>query len=891
METKEQGKVTYTVGYANGKSPASEHTDQTEAAKAFHNADAEQKPYVIRTSNQDGKDSAAIIAGTSTTIKGNERGYGKSVNGAIDPHFKETYDKIRFENGLRASPETAASMSERPPTGRMDLDGNEVTKISFAKRKDRETGTERYDLAFTVPATHGAIVKELKNLDQTDLLSAVGEKNAEVIENRKTAKGILKGKDLDNAYGLSPEESRRRIEDKEERKAGDMEQMRFTHSAEGEQTDKAAGAVPLGSIPGAMARLNRRSGMVEIVAGEQVTSFGGKPAIEEWIKENEISEMDGDLLFRLDKEGSKRDNKGPSITELMERDLASGQWEPEKEPAAPAGTDLYDKEVTDRLASMWPDRIVVENEVRSTSTQDTTLSADVAARQSIEKGNDELLAVPRDSMDSAAARDQVSDDITKYISIKNDTERYFAAIAIGDNAQNQAAYRAELQRLDPVIAEEAETARAVITDSERQFERDNRRNGEWSGINAQTKQPELFPFVDPYSKNETNSIEPDTEIIQAKEFEAEVKNNLARLQANRESQIPKAESELDDAIENTDAGASLGAKKPAENAIPAEVEKSYIRVGSKYHYSYKPELEAFADKGNKLETKSSGEKVVHDLVAIADARGWQHIKVKGTEEFKRHVWLEASLKGIECRGYKPTEADKAVLESRRKDLPANTIEADRQKTRTQPTEAEKERQQQRKETVKTAVTTAALAGVLLAHGKANFNFDKDEKPNYYVQYRNDKGEEKTVWGVDLERAMRESKAAPGQRIELENKGKQAVTVQAPVKDSTGKVIKFETKETHRNAWEVKADALRNKDAKEAVKEHPDLAGAYAVIKAAEIIAKDKFKTEPDQKKFVGMVRDSLAERIVTSRKMPEVKINYRQQETTKEQQHEKEASR
>ena len=84
-----------------------------------------------------------------------------------------------------------------------------------------------------------------------------------------------------------------------------------------------------------------------------------------------------------------------------------------------------------------------------------------------------------------------------------------------------------------------------------------------------------------------------------------------------------------------------------------------------------------------------------------------------------------------------------------------------------------------------------------------------------------------------------------------------------------------------NAWEVKAEALRTEDANAAIKKHPDLAPAFAVVKAAEIVAKDKFKTEPDQHKFVGMVRNTLAERIATTQKIPEVKIAVR--EPAKEQ--------
>lgn len=98
-----------------------------------------------------------------------------------------------------------------------------------------------------------------------------------------------------------------------------------------------------------------------------------------------------------------------------------------------------------------------------------------------------------------------------------------------------------------------------------------------------------------------------------------------------------------------------------------------------------------------------------------------------------------------------------------------------------------------------------LVGVLLEHGKANFNFDKDEKENYYVKYRDDRGLDQITWGVDLERALKKSKAEIGQRVELENLGPEAVVVTANVRDGSGHVIGTQKIDTHRNKWRAKTD--------------------------------------------------------------------------------------
>ncbi len=102
-------------------------------------------------------------------------------------------------------------------------------------------------------------------------------------------------------------------------------------------------------------------------------------------------------------------------------------------------------------------------------------------------------------------------------------------------------------------------------------------------------------------------------------------------------------------------------KRDEKPVIPPEIEKRYLRVGDKYYHPQKPEEAAFVDKGNKLETKSSNEQVAESMVRIAEARGWDEIKVSGSETFRREAWLEAAARGMHVKGYSPSEQDKAAL--------------------------------------------------------------------------------------------------------------------------------------------------------------------------------------------------------------------------------------
>ena len=82
------------------------------------------------------------------------------------------------------------------------------------------------------------------------------------------------------------------------------------------------------------------------------------------------------------------------------------------------------------------------------------------------------------------------------------------------------------------------------------------------------------------------------------------------------------------------------------------------------------------------------------------------------------------------------------------------------------------------------------AGRLVEHGAAPFGHKDGNRPSYFVTLENDKGERRTTWGVDLERAMAEAAPEIGEKIGLHHIGATPVTLP----DGT---------ETQRNAWKVR----------------------------------------------------------------------------------------
>ncbi len=95
----------------------------------------------------------------------------------------------------------------------------------------------------------------------------------------------------------------------------------------------------------------------------------------------------------------------------------------------------------------------------------------------------------------------------------------------------------------------------------------------------------------------------------------------------------------------------------------------------------------------------------------------------------------------------------------------------------------------------------ATAGVLLAHGAAPFNHDPKQSGNYYATVRTTSGD-RTVWGLDLERAIAENGVQVGQRIELEKGGSKTVTALQRQFDESGRELEPKPVTSRRNEWLV-----------------------------------------------------------------------------------------
>lgn len=290
--------------------------------------------------------------------------------------------------------------------------------------------------------------------------------------------------------------------------------------------------------------------------------------------------------------------------------------------------------------------------------------------------------------------------------------------------------------------------------------------------------------------------------------------------------------------------------------IPREIANDFVRIGQKYFHRDNPERVAWVDAGTTLKTPSSSPELARTLVVVAEARGWDGLKVRGSAEFKREVFIEASARGLRVTGYgRASDADLAEVEARvARYSERNAIEqtsARARDFREQPAEAAL----RRPDLASAVVAAEAVArlgdavrdpklrerlqggfreqlaegiargdvprslddpqvrarirvpeGVYLEAGRAPYKHDRDEKENFYVRYRRADGSIGEEWGKRLEEALKEAKAAPGDTIRLEREGAKPVRVVGNVRDAENRVVGKQEIESRLNEWKVEVVA-------------------------------------------------------------------------------------
>lgn len=125
--------------------------------------------------------------------------------------------------------------------------------------------------------------------------------------------------------------------------------------------------------------------------------------------------------------------------------------------------------------------------------------------------------------------------------------------------------------------------------------------------------------------------------------------------------------------------------------IPDNIKTRYHTVGGKFYSVSDYKTVLFEDKGKQLKTALSDPQTVRDMLEVVKAKGWDSIKLSGSKNFRRAMFIEAAAQGIRTSGYNPTAADLQRVEELRERYAQNGIapEIVQEQERRQPDAAQK----------------------------------------------------------------------------------------------------------------------------------------------------------------------------------------------------------
>ncbi|WP_258023433.1 LPD7 domain-containing protein [Escherichia coli] len=239
--------------------------------------------------------------------------------------------------------------------------------------------------------------------------------------------------------------------------------------------------------------------------------------------------------------------------------------------------------------------------------------------------------------------------------------------------------------------------------------------------------------------------------------------------------------------------------------------------------------DAFYDYGSHLRMAtpeaSQSDEMILAAVLTADKQHHRGIEITGSDEFKERVFNLISEYNIEVKLTNPeqrvkllelkkaNETTKETAKENVADSNANKQEGANEKTnssvqqngmRWEESASVQPKKQNASDTQKEdkAAGEPWEKGVIVAHGRAKYEWKEDESMNYFVTLKNEHGE-KTLWGKDLERAVKDAGVDTERLVTVRKLGFVDVEVNAPVRDESNKIVRYETIQTKRNEWEVK----------------------------------------------------------------------------------------
>ncbi len=98
---------------------------------------------------------------------------------------------------------------------------------------------------------------------------------------------------------------------------------------------------------------------------------------------------------------------------------------------------------------------------------------------------------------------------------------------------------------------------------------------------------------------------------------------------------------------------------------------------TEYRFRGDPSRIAFTESTFRLATGTNNPSVARSMVDVAQARNWHGLRVTGSKDFRRLVWMEATVRGVKAVGYEPNPSDLDLLKRERDARQTHHIEPTR----------------------------------------------------------------------------------------------------------------------------------------------------------------------------------------------------------------------
>lgn len=90
-----------------------------------------------------------------------------------------------------------------------------------------------------------------------------------------------------------------------------------------------------------------------------------------------------------------------------------------------------------------------------------------------------------------------------------------------------------------------------------------------------------------------------------------------------------------------------------------------------YYADYQQKSVVMRAQESRITTKLDDRQTISAVLDLAEARGWDRIRLSGSDSFRREAWVQAQERGIEVSGYKPKETD--MQEAARRQAPSRQV--------------------------------------------------------------------------------------------------------------------------------------------------------------------------------------------------------------------------